>query len=199
MSAESVRAESTTTGTVVHPRSPASTSSPSRSGSPRSSTTTSGLVSAAARNAPAPVVAVVTSYPRTPRLMRSARTSPGSSSTTSTRVRGGASLAAEGCPEVTGPSWPNRRREPGSFARSLRAPHPRARLTPGAAERKAPALSRRGADCSSGPRRATDCNHCSGTSRAYPKSARRRRGTRRGAAPVQDELCAFRRRKYPRS
>ena len=69
-------------GRVHQPRSPASTSTPSISGSPRSRTTTSGGFSAAALSAPAPVEAVITSYPRTARLIRNARRICGSSSMT---------------------------------------------------------------------------------------------------------------------
>ena len=57
------------------------------SGSPRSSTTTSGCSVAAASSADRPSAAVTTSQPCARRLMASARASAGSSSTTSTFIR----------------------------------------------------------------------------------------------------------------
>ena len=61
-------------GTVLQPRSPRITSTPSRSGSPRSRMTTSGCCCATASSAWRPVPAAITSYERAARLTRSART-----------------------------------------------------------------------------------------------------------------------------
>jgi hypothetical protein len=73
-------------GAAVQPRSPAITSTPFMSGSPRSRITRSGGCAAATDSASAAVAAVSTSYCLTRRLIRNARRICGSSSTTSTLV-----------------------------------------------------------------------------------------------------------------
>src|SRR5580704_10883755 len=73
-------------GIEVQPRTPWITSVPSMSGSPRSRMITSGRSRATAASPLEPSMAVLTSYSRADRLIRSARKMEGSSSTTSTRV-----------------------------------------------------------------------------------------------------------------
>src|SRR3984957_19533984 len=73
-------------GIEVQPRTPWITSVPSMSGSPRSRMITSGRSRATAASPLEPSMAVLTSYSRADRLIRSARSIEGSSSTTSTRV-----------------------------------------------------------------------------------------------------------------
>ena len=73
-------------GIEVQPRTPWITSVPSMSGSPRSRMITSGRSRATAASPVVPSTAVLTSYSRALRLIRSARRMDGSSSTTRTRV-----------------------------------------------------------------------------------------------------------------
>ena len=92
------------TGARDQPRSSLITSIPSTSGSPRSRMTASGGRRRASARASRPVEAVVTSYLRTRKLIRRARSIAGSSSTTSTRWPFGTAGRAGGlavCPRVS--------------------------------------------------------------------------------------------------
>ena len=120
-------------GTLVQPRSPSMTSTPSRSGSPRSSTTRSGRAAAASDSALRPVAAVTTSCPRACRVIRIARSSCGSSSTTRTW------LTAAPWPAPVGPAA----RAPSSARRPGCAPARACRPSPRPGRGTAPARGRR--------------------------------------------------------
>src|SRR6201999_3228095 len=80
--------DSTMMGMDVQPRTPLITSVPSMSGRPRSRISTSGRSRATAASPEVPSAAVLTSYWRALRVIRSARRRDGSSAVTRARVKG---------------------------------------------------------------------------------------------------------------